>query len=133
MTKRLPWTPDCYAGMIDPQSQVPTNSSAFKSPHRPRPPKPVQPREDGCSRMPSAKYAADLRSLDLGNSRQLHADPKPRDPGNGRYVLAAAMDVDGGSRCFGSGSNQPRPPKPPQPRDPGSRRRKGIQPRDSGF
>ncbi|RMY90391.1 hypothetical protein D0864_06262 [Hortaea werneckii] len=95
MTRSLPWTPAHYAGLIDPQPREPGNGSTFKSPNRPRPPKPVQPRDDGCSRIPNACFAAAAtggndgpQPRDPGNGRRMRVDPQPRDPGNGRYALS---------------------------------------------
>ncbi|RMY82094.1 hypothetical protein D0862_12132 [Hortaea werneckii] len=94
MTRSLPWTPAHYAGLIDPQPREPGNGSTFKSPNRPRPPKPVQPRDDGCSRIPNACFAAAAtggndgpQPRDPGNGRRMRVDPQPRDPGNGRLPV----------------------------------------------
>lgn len=148
MTRSLPWTPVHYANLIDPQPREPGNGSTFKSPNRPRPPKPVQPRDDGCSRMPNACFASgggndDPQPRDPGNGRhhRMRKDPQPRDPGNGRHaaligvgaeceVLHAAQVYGGGGG--GGGSQPPREPRPPQPREGGRRFARAPQPRDLG-
>ncbi|RMY10764.1 hypothetical protein D0868_03516 [Hortaea werneckii] len=83
--------------LIDPQPREPGNGSTFKSPNRPCPPKPVQPRDDGCSRIPNACFTNggndDPQPRDLGNGRRMRKDPQPRDPGNGQHAL---IDDDGG-------------------------------------
>ncbi|KAI6897512.1 hypothetical protein KC318_g11217 [Hortaea werneckii] len=149
MTRSPPWTPAHYANLIDPQPREPGNGSTFKSPNRPRPPKPVQPRDDGCSRMPNACFASgggndDPQPRDPGNGRhRMRKDPQPRDPGNGRHaaligvgaeceVLHAAQVCGGGG---GGGSQPPREPRPPQPREGGRRFASAPrmpQPRDPG-
>lgn len=92
-------------------SQLPlTTTMAFRSPHRPRPPKPVQPRDDGMNRHVS------------GSKRS--TDPQPRDPGNGRAVHS----VRGSCRSNG---------RKPQPRDGETgdgkpKRTRMAWPRDSG-
>ncbi|KAI6814696.1 hypothetical protein KC340_g15995 [Hortaea werneckii] len=146
MTRSLPWTPAHYAGLIDPQPREPGNGSTFKSPNRPRPPKPVQPRDDGCSRMPNACFAATPASggndgpqpRDPGNGRhRMRKDPQPRDPGNGRHALIGGVEVHAAQVCGGggggTGSQPPREPRPPQPREGGRRfAPRAPQPRDPG-
>ncbi|RMY80156.1 hypothetical protein D0862_12854 [Hortaea werneckii] len=157
MTRSLPWTPAHYASLIDPQPRDPGNGSTFKSPNRPRPPKPVQPRDDGCSRMPNACFAASggndgPQPRDPGNGRRCRRmrvvlDPQPRDPGNGRRNDAALIDgggvecevlsaaqVYGGGGSGSGGPKGPREPRPPQPREGGRRfaLRASPQPRDPG-
>ncbi|RMY24020.1 hypothetical protein D0867_01660 [Hortaea werneckii] len=147
MTRSLPWTPVHYAGLIDPQPREPGNGSTFKSPNRPRPPKPVQPRDDGCSRIPNACFAAASggnegpQPRDPGNGRRMRVDPQPRDPGNGRHA-ALTIDSSGVGECEvqaaqvcggGGGSQPPHEPRPPQPREGGRRfAPRAPQPRDPG-
>ncbi|KAI7119697.1 hypothetical protein KC343_g18188 [Hortaea werneckii] len=144
MTRSLPWTPAHYAGLIDPQPREPGNGSTFKSPNRPRPPKPVQPRDDGCSRIPNACFAAAAsggndgpQPRDPGNGRRMRVDPQPRDPGNGRYALIDSVggcEVPAAQVCGGGGPKPPREPRPPQPREGGRRFARCVapQPRDPG-
>ncbi|KAI6858589.1 hypothetical protein KC338_g7642 [Hortaea werneckii] len=144
MTRSLPWTPAHYAGLIDPQPREPGNGSTFKSPNRPRPPKPVQPRDDGCSRIPNACFAAAAtggndgpQPRDPGNGRRMRVDPQPRDPGNGRYALVGidGCEVPAAQVCGGGGPKPPREPRPPQPREGGRRFARCLarQPRDPGY
>ncbi|KAK5681630.1 hypothetical protein LTS10_006163 [Elasticomyces elasticus] len=73
MTKAVPSTyPQYQYTLVDPQPRDPGNGKTFmKSPNRPRPSKPVQPRDDGQSRHI------------VGGKRQRGdpKDPTPRDPG----------------------------------------------------
>ncbi|KAK3048511.1 hypothetical protein LTR09_010175 [Extremus antarcticus] len=73
---------------MGPQPRDPPNGRSPPS----RPPKPVQPRDDGCNRSPNACYA--------GPDKPAPKDPWPRDAGNGRWGARLARD--------------------PNPRDPGT-------------
>ncbi|KAK5719986.1 hypothetical protein LTR15_007259 [Elasticomyces elasticus] len=71
MTKSVPWTyPQYQYLLVDPQPRDPGNGNVvfMKSPNRPRPSKPVQPRDDGQSR-----YI-------VRGKRNEPKDPTPRDP-----------------------------------------------------
>lgn len=119
------------SAFFGPQPRDPPTGRA--PPSRPRPPKPVQPRDDGCHRSPSACYG--------GAQQPQPGKPWPRDPGNGRqYAMQYAMgpahrslsDKQGGGN---GGSSKPKPqPKPPQPRDGGKKRfARDPNPRDPGM
>ncbi|KAK4546190.1 hypothetical protein LTR36_002327 [Oleoguttula mirabilis] len=139
MCRTKPWTTVQYRGIINPDVQT--------SPSRPRPPKPVQPRDDGQSRRQTA-CCNDPQPRDPGNGRRLYLDPQPRDPGNGQQYsyfdpqprdpgngqqlsLGPQPRDDGSNRCFGSNGQ----PTKPQPRDPGGKKGRTpreMQPRDPG-
>ncbi|KAK3061469.1 hypothetical protein LTR53_019771, partial [Teratosphaeriaceae sp. CCFEE 6253] len=82
----------------------------MKSPSRPRPPKPIQPRDDGQSRHATVREG----SPSSGSSRLAFSGPQPRD--------------DGSNVCLSKPA--PRPPKPVVPRDSGSKRRRERDPKD---
>jgi len=119
MTVNVPWTPIEYRGLIDPRPHRP---SSGRSPKRPRPEKPIQPRDDGASRLAACG----------GNDN----GPQPRDPGNGRtFAITPQPRDDGKHGCFSSKPERP-PPKDVQPRDGGKKRRterREVQPRDPGI
>ena len=114
-----------------PQPRDPPNGRAPDT--HPRPPKPVQPRDDGSNRTANACYGDPYQPQP--------GKPWPRDPGNGRqFALGPQPRDDGSHRTFSnSGGDKDKPPrdqKPPQPRDGGKKTRRVARdpnPRDPGV
>lgn len=145
MTRATPWTPARYQGIIIIGGQT--------SPSRPRPPKPIQPRDDGQSRKQTVCYGGndgpqprdpgngrrlqfDPQPRDPGNGQRLYFEPQPRDPGNGQQLFRGPQPRDDGSNgCFSINlCKPPREPRPPQPREGGKKRTpRETQPRDPGM
>ncbi|EMC91219.1 hypothetical protein BAUCODRAFT_318798 [Baudoinia panamericana UAMH 10762] len=101
---------------VDPQ---PRDPGTGRSPQRPRPGKPVQPRdEDGRHiRIDQGFYGSNNGTN--GGGRPPQPIP-PRDPGSRRRLLGPQPREDGSNRCF-SGSQPIRKPKPVQPREGGTK------------
>ncbi|WPH03610.1 Hypothetical protein R9X50_00649300 [Acrodontium crateriforme] len=93
----------------------------YKSPNRPRPGKPVQPRDDGCYRAPSSATV----------NKHSRIAPQPRDPPSGHPEFAMAHRnylnsciAETGTMCNtrtlqSRSANAPRR-RDPNPRDPGN-------------
>ena len=122
MCHNIPWTLSGYRDSIDPPLQP------FAGP---RPPKPVQPRDDGQSRWQGACLGMAIsdpdpkpQPRDPGNGRRIVPDPQPRDPPNGRCIFTAGQQPRDGTHKYMSGKPRPPPPPPPapQPSSPGARR-----------
>lgn len=132
MTKSTPWTPVQYRLSIDPQPRDPPNGKSYRlsrSPNRPRPEKPPQPRDDGQSRTYHEMFDCISAS---GKGGSGGTKPQPRDPGNGRLYAYGPQPRDDGSNGLFSSSGKP---TKPQPRDPGGKKGRnstGPTPRDAG-
>ena len=143
MTRSLPWTPDAVVAIsIDPQPRDPGKTGGQRlmsgQPTRPRPGKPVQPRDTG-----SYKAPYETEYVEFGGNPKPKPPPPskpwPRDPGKGRHFAIGPQPRDDGKSgpwfaCYGGKDD-------PQPRDGGKKGGKGKrrpeycpgQPRDSGM
>ena len=118
MTRQQPWTlPELsYLMRNDPQPRDPGNG---KSPNRPRPSKPVQPRDDGESRRPVLDGSSFARKAPGGGKPKPRPVVQPRDGESGRLVFVGPPQLeDSGNACFCAPRRSGRK-YDPQPRDPG--------------
>lgn len=113
----------------DPGVQDPPKGKGDKlSPHSPRPPKPIQPREGPPYR---SWVLEDPNPRDPGRKlntfRTVH-DPTPRDPGHKTRTFVYYSEHD--SSCQYQPISPPRDQRPPVPRDGGKRTSRLPVPRD---
>ena len=138
MTRNQPWTTPEYRMVLiaDPNPRDPGTASG-KSPDRPRPANPVQPRDDGMSRYLISEPTSFATPKNDNNDKDRPKPKQPRDGGHGRRLGRGPQPRDDGSSGV-LGMNYASKQSDPQPRDPGNGRRlrrepQPVQPRDPGM